>query len=131
MSQKWGGPEVQSVNFLSMSNHPNAPSPAQYFIKLAAPEKTVVLSTLIHWFTLVIREALLSPLDDAAIRRIRGVGEMTHVIASYIIALNSNNNDRYLDEELIELLFASASDYGLSGVLQQAWSNAASQLSPP
>ena len=105
-------------------------SPAQWFTKLSPKHKTIVLCKIVYEFTIEIRMITRYPMDTTEILKIKGIGEMTHRIMPYLIALNSEDKERFGDEELIGLLFAAANDYGLGGILQQAWSHAVSQLSP-
>jgi hypothetical protein len=96
-------------------------SPSKWFAGLSAQNKTIVLSKIVYEFTILIRMLTLSPLDAAGVRKIRGVGELTHRIMPYLIALNSDDKERFGDEELIALLFTAADDYGLGQALQRAW----------
>ncbi len=117
--------------FLRRSNGMTEQPQAKWFADLSTQNKTIVLSVIIHWLTLVIRDALSSPFNVAATRKIEGVGEMTHAMASHIIALNSNDENRYGDEDLIEMLLAAAGHYELDVVFQQAWRSAVSQALTP
>jgi hypothetical protein len=86
-------------------------------------DKTIALSQLLYEFTIIIRDVTTSPFDDMTLRRLRGLGEMTHRITPYLIALNSGDDQRFGDAELIELLFEMAPAYGLAGYFHQAWSS--------
>jgi hypothetical protein len=105
-------------------------SPEKWFSSLTVKNKTIVLSKLVYEFTIIIRDITISPLDDSTVRKLRGVGEMTHRIMPYVIALNSDNNKRFADEDLIKLLFEMASSYGLDSAFAEAWHYAASMTLP-
>ena len=91
-------------------------TPATWFASLSVQDKTVALSQLVYEFTLIIRDMTTSPFDDMTLRRLRGVGEMTHRIMPYLIALNSGDDKRFGDPELIDLLFEMAPGLWLGGV---------------
>lgn len=103
---------------------------AKWFASLSVQNKTIVLSRLVFGFSLIIRDITTSPSDASTIRRLQGVGEMTHVIMSYLVALNSANDKRFADEELIELLFEMGDPYGLHDAFTQAWRHASSMALP-
>ncbi len=103
---------------------------AKWFASLSVQNKTIVLSRLVFGFSLIIRDITTSPSDAATIRRLHGVGEMTHVITSYLVALNSGDDKRFPDEELIELLFEAGEPYGLDEAFTQAWRHASSMALP-
>ncbi len=93
----------------------------KWFAGLSIQNKTIVLSRIVYEFTILLRMIALSPLDAIGVRRIQGIGELTHRIMPYLIALNSGEKERFADDELIELLSAAADDYGLGQTLQHAW----------
>ncbi|WOJ90922.1 hypothetical protein RZS28_06455 [Methylocapsa polymorpha] len=86
--------------------------PTKWFAGLSSQNKTIVLSKIVYEFTILIRMLPLSPLDATGVRKIQGVGELTHRIVPYLIALNSGDKERFADEELIAL-FTAADDYEL------------------
>lgn len=107
-------------------------SPMKWFAGLDARNKTIVLSKIVYEFTILIRMITLSPLDATGVRKIQGIGELTHRIMPYLMALNSDDKDRFADEDLIALLFAAADDYGLGKAFGEAWRAAeALRLLPP
>ncbi len=102
-------------------------SPAKWFANLSARNKTIILSKLVYEFTLIIRDvAIITPFDDSTIRKLSGIGEMTHRIMPYIIAINLESKERFDDEELVTLLFEMAHSYGLSDAFEEAWRASAS-----
>jgi hypothetical protein len=105
-------------------------SPEKWFSSLTVKNKTIVLSKLVYEFTIVIWDITVSHFDESTVRKLRGVGEMIHRIMPYIIALNSDNNKRFADEDLVKLLFEMASSYGLDGAFKEAWHYAASMTLP-
>jgi hypothetical protein len=109
----------------------DAQSPARWFASLSVQNKTLVLIRLVYEFTLIIRDVTTSPSDNGSFRKLHGIGEMEHVIAPYLIALNSDDAKRYADEALINLLFAMPDDYELGGVFHEAWRHATSKPFPP
>jgi hypothetical protein len=103
-------------------------SPAGWFAGLSVPNKTIVLSKIVYEFTIVIRDVTYSPPNVAGVRAIQGVGELTHLITLHLIALHQGDDNRFADDDLINLLFAAAADYGLEKTIQRAWRSAPALL---
>ncbi|SFK41125.1 hypothetical protein [Methylocapsa palsarum] len=93
----------------------DASSSAKWFAEFNVKNKTLVLIRLMFEFSLVTRDITSSPLESGACRKLHGIGEMEHVITSYLLSLNCDDAERYADNDLIELLFAMPGDYRLEG----------------
>lgn len=102
----------------------NEQTRAAWFAKLSVANKTIVLSKIVYEFTIVIRDVSHSPPTAVGARAMQGVGELTHKIMPYLIALNRGDKERVADEALINLLFAASGDYGLEKTIQRAWRGA-------
>lgn len=102
---------------------------ATWFAGLGVSEKTIVLCRLVYEFTLVIRVASHPSIDEAGARAIHGVGELTHQIMPYLMALNAGEKERYQDEDLIEMLFEASAYYGFESQFLRAWDNARTVVS--
>ncbi len=79
----------------------------------------------------MIRVASHPSIDEKGARAIHGVGELTHVIMPYLMALNRGEEERYPDEELIKMLFDASAYYGFERQFLSAWSDARTMVPRP
>ena len=98
------------------------------FLSFSSGEKAEFIAQLIYELTLVARESYETDGDGLSDpRRVRRINEVQHRTSAYLSALLRNDEGRYADDVLVQIVLDHADDPALSRQLRKTFARLAEQ----
>jgi hypothetical protein len=106
----------------------NKTNSVETFINSSHAEKVDVLLRLAHELTILARDTY-DPESDGVTNpsRLRSINEIQHRVIGFVLALMTNNPNRYPDDVLVQIILDHPEDIELQRQLQEALDRSLSQ----